>query len=84
MNRDDRDIKINLNITQIFTVLIFIGGILFGIVKYIINEKDTDLSKLMTQQNNDHELLLETRDEVHELKTLINFRLDHLEKRIDK
>lgn len=84
MNREDRDIKINLNITQIFTVLIFIGGILFGIVKYIINEKDTDLSKLMTQQNNDHELLLETRDEVHELKTLINFRLDHLEKRIDK
>jgi hypothetical protein len=70
--------------TQNVTVILFIITIVFGGVKYIINEKDNDLSKLMSQQNNDHELLLETRDEVHELKTLINFRLDHLEKRIDK
>jgi hypothetical protein len=83
MNNDIKEI-LKLIIPQICTVSIFIGGILFCIVKYIIIEKDTDLSKLMTQQNSDHELLLETRDEVHELKTLINFRLDHLEKRIDK
>lgn len=76
--------KITFTIPQILIILSIIASLIWGLCNYVITEKDQDLHKLISSQGNDHELLLETRDEVHELKTLITFRLDRLEKKVDR